>query len=92
MSTHILELLLVLSIICVIGGIIYNLNTIRCPTMKVVYKYVPKTLEQEYSDPNYPSEIFYDMFNKPSTWIGGINDLDLGKKREKINDFFISQN
>lgn len=57
---------------------------------KIVYRYIPRTLEEEMSEPVYPSDIFNAMFTQPSTWIGETTDLDT-RKRESINRFFISQ-
>jgi len=57
---------------------------------RIIYRYIPRTLEEEELDPAYPSEIFATMFTQPSTWIGGINDLDT-RKREAINKYFVSQ-
>ncbi len=57
---------------------------------RVIYKYIPRTLEEEENDQAYPSEIFSAMFTQPSTWIGNINDLDT-RKREGINQYFVSQ-
>ncbi len=57
---------------------------------KIVYRYIPRTLEDEENAEAYPSEIFATMFTQPSTWIGAINDLDT-RKKEGINQYFVSQ-
>ena len=57
----------------------------------IVYKYVPRTLEEEEEQPAYVSDIFNAMFTQPSTWIKGVNDLDT-RKREAVNQYFASQN
>ncbi len=59
-------------------------------TEKIVYRYIPRTLEEEENEQAYPSEIFATMFTQPSTWIGAINDLDT-RKKEAINQYFVSQ-
>lgn len=55
---------------------------------KIIYRYIPRTFEEEMNEPVY--DIFNTMFNQPSTWIGEVSDLDT-RKREQINKFFISQ-
>ena len=57
---------------------------------KVIYRYIPRTFDEEQNEPVYPSDIFNAMFTQPSTWIGETTDLDT-RKRESINRFFISQ-
>lgn len=57
---------------------------------KIVYRYIPRTFDEEQNEPVYPSDIFRTMFTQPSTWIGETTDLDT-RKRESINRFFISQ-
>lgn len=57
---------------------------------KIIYRYIPRTFEEEQNEPVYPSDIFNAMFTQPSTWIGETTDLDT-RKKESINRFFISQ-
>lgn len=57
---------------------------------KIVYRYIPRTFDEEQNEPIYPSDIFRTMFTQPSTWIGETTDLDT-RKRESVNRFFISQ-
>jgi hypothetical protein len=65
-------------------------DTTKCPGEKVIYKYIPRTLEEEQLNPVYVTDIFKTMFSQPSTWIGEVNDLDT-RKREQVNKYFISQ-
>lgn len=62
----------------------------RCPESKIIYRYIPRTFEQEQNEPVYPSDIFKTMFTQPSPWIAGLNDID-NRKIEDINKFFVSQ-
>lgn len=55
-----------------------------------VYKYIPRTLEEEDESPVYPSEIFKNMFTQPSVWIDSINK-DATRKCDEINKYHISQ-
>lgn len=57
---------------------------------KIIYKYIPRTLEEEELDPIYVSQIFASMFSQPSVWIDSIN-ADDKRKTEQINKYFISQ-
>lgn len=62
----------------------------KCPPQKVVYKYIPRTFEEEQNEPVYVSDIFKSMFTQPTPWISSINELD-NRKREHVNQYFISQ-
>ena len=57
---------------------------------KVVYRYIPRTLEEEMESPVYISEIFKTMFSQPSTWIDS-TDEDAIRRKENMNKYFISQ-
>lgn len=51
----------------------------KCPEPKVIYKLVPKhTLDVQFGKENYPSDIYLDMFNESSPWLGGYK-LGIGK-------------
>ena len=56
----------------------------------VEYRYLPRTFEEEQSEPVYVSEIFETMFSQPSPWIMSVRDYDQ-RKQEKINQYFITQ-
>jgi len=62
----------------------------QCPKQKVVYRYLPRTFEQEQSEPVYVSDIFNTMFSQPSVWTTSINQLD-ADKTDSINKYFITQ-
>ena len=57
---------------------------------KVVYKYIPYTLQQLEEEPVYVSQIFDKMFNSTTPWAQSIKDIDYSKV-DKINKYFISQ-
>lgn len=57
---------------------------------KIIYKYLPRTLEEEETEPIYVSQIFAPMFTQPSVWIDSIFEDDK-RKNEKLNKYFISQ-
>jgi hypothetical protein len=57
---------------------------------KIIYKYLPRTLEEEETDPIYVTEIFKTMFTQPSVWIDSTYQ-DTIRRNEAINKYFISQ-
>lgn len=40
-----------------------------CPRQEVIYKYIPRTFNQEQNNPEYASTVFKDMFEKSSPWV-----------------------
>lgn len=84
-----------LLILCLFIGLVFIIMELtkvstKCPPQKIVYKYIPRTLEEEEFEPAHVTDIFKTLFTQPSTWIGEVNDLDI-RKREQINKYFISQ-
>ena len=57
---------------------------------KIIYRYLPRTPEQEMNQEIFPSDIFQTMFSQPSPWINSVNDLD-ARKGDGINKYFVSQ-
>ncbi len=57
---------------------------------RIVYRYIPRTFEEEQVDPVPVSDIFETMFSQPSPWVGSIKTYDR-RKQEKINQYFVSQ-
>jgi len=83
-----------LTLLLFIGVMLVIIEFIRteqkCPVQKIIYRYIPRTFEEEQNEPVFVSDVFKAMFTQPSTWIGETTDLDT-RKRESINRFFISQ-
>ena len=65
-----LELILILIIGCFLIYASLQINSKECPKPKIVYRNVPKTFAQEQLNPVPVSQIFSDMFNNPSVFIG----------------------
>jgi hypothetical protein len=61
-----------------------------CPQNRIIYRYIPRTLDEEVESPAFASDVFRTMFSQPSPWINSIDNMLL-RKREDINQFFISQ-
>lgn len=62
----------------------------ECKPQKIIYRYVPRSFEEDQENPTMVSEIFKTMFSQPSPWIDSINSHD-DRKKEEINNYFISQ-
>jgi hypothetical protein len=67
-----------------------NQNTNNMEKTKIIYKYIPRTFEDEQNNQPYPSDIFKKMFTGQSPWIASVQDMNK-KKIEQINKYFISQ-
>jgi len=63
-----------------------NLNT----DPKIIYKYLPRTLEEEENEPVFASQIFKTMFTQPSVWIDSAYENTI-RRTEVPNKYFISQ-
>lgn len=70
--------------------IYYILNQEEGFKQNVIYKYIPRTLEEDEMSPIYVSEIFKTMFTQPSVWIDSIN-RDQSRMKEQIDKYYISQ-
>jgi hypothetical protein len=85
------SLLVFLLLIGVIMIIIESVRThTKCPREKIIYRYIPRSFEEEQEEPVYVSDIFKTMFTQASPWAADTNDVDT-RKREVINNFGISQ-
>ena len=84
----------ILITILVVGIILIVIELVRveqkCPTQQIIYRYIPRTFEEEQAEPVAVTDIFRAMFTAPDTWIGTVNDTDT-RKREAINKYYISQ-
>ena len=69
---------------------LYFLNSKMDKTQpKIIYKYIPRTIQEEEESPIYVSEIFKTMFSQNSSWIDSINE-DTIRRQEMLNKYFIS--
>jgi len=57
---------------------------------KVVYKYLPRSLEEIEEEPVFESDIFKTMFTQPSVWIDSTYENTI-RRTEVPNKYFISQ-
>jgi hypothetical protein len=89
MYKGVIVILLFIGILCVVISLVEN--TKKCPKEKIIYRYIPRTFEEDQNEPVYVTDIFYSMFNHPSPWVRSINNVDY-KKLSELNKFFIKQN
>lgn len=85
----------VLIIFLIFGIILVIIELVRvdteCPRQKLIYRYIPRSFEEEQDEPVWPSQIFKAMFTQPSAWIrGGVDEYDW-RRSTRVNQFFISQ-
>lgn len=63
----------------------------QCPKQKIIYRYIPRTFDEEQDEPVYVTDIFKTMFTQPdSAWVKGVQSYDF-RKKEAVNKFYISQ-
>lgn len=82
----------VLLIIIFIGVILMvtNFNKSQYLHQETIYKYIPRTFDEEMDEREYVSDIFSTMFSDDSVWVLSKNNFDRDKQND-INKFFISQ-
>lgn len=84
-------ILLIIGVIMIIRSIHNTTNNpLTCNSEKIIYRYIPRSFDEEQTEPVYVSDIFRSMFEQSSPWIISINEID-HKKYDEINKFFISQ-
>jgi hypothetical protein len=60
------------------------------PETKIIYRYMPKTFEEEQTNQPFVSDIFKTMFTQHTPWINSVMDYDR-RKQESVNKYYISQ-
>lgn len=88
MIKNILMLLIIIGLIFVIIEVVRTER--KCPDNKIVYRFIPRTLDEEQNSPAFATDVFRTMFSQPSPWVKSVDNLLL-QKREDINQFFITQ-
>jgi hypothetical protein len=82
--------LLILFFGLVLVYISYSSSMKACPPARVEYRYIPRSFKEEQNDPVKPSEIFADMFSKPTPYVAGFG-IGRPVTTDNINKDFISQ-
>jgi hypothetical protein len=88
MIKNILILILFVGIVFVVVDLVKTEK--KCPQNQVIYRFIPRTLDEELEAPAFATDVFRTMFTQPSPWIKSMDNMMLAK-REDINQFFISQ-
>lgn len=77
-----------------IAIILITIDTIReynkRKEQKIIYRYIPRTFNEEMDFEVPITKIYNKMFTQPSPWIAGINSID-ERKHNEINKYFVSQ-
>jgi len=90
-SKNVLIFIIFISILCITIGLTLNINSyLQQPRETIIYRYIPRTFQQEQDEPVYVSDIFESMFTQDSPWVRSINSID-NRRQEAINKYFISQ-
>lgn len=85
----------ILLLLCVISAVISMTTTIirlntQQPKTKIVYRYMPRTFEEEQENLPLVSDIFRTMFTDQTPWVNSVMSYDR-RKEESINKYYISQ-
>lgn len=88
MFKNILLLLIFIGIILVLIPVIQDKK--ECPKNEIIYRYIPRTFNEQQANPAFPSVIFTQMFNSVDPWIEYIANTNQAKQGS-TNNFFISQ-
>lgn len=86
----------IIMIILFLGVLLITIDIVRIQAgltekkPKVIYRYIPRTFEEEQLDPIAVSDVFETMFSQPSPWVTSIRNYDQ-RKQERINNYFVSQ-
>lgn len=88
MSKIIILTLLFLGVCCILISVAQNEKI--CPKQKIIYRYIPRTFEEEQNDPVYISDIFATMFSQPSQWSVGMGQIG-ETKSQSLEKYYISQ-
>lgn len=81
-------ILIFIGILCITVGIVKT--TKECPPQKIIYRYIPRPIENEDLEPVFLEDIFKTMFSRESPWVTSMNSIDT-RKNEAINKYYISQ-
>jgi hypothetical protein len=90
MIKQIIVLLVFLGLMLIITDVVRIKAGLVQQKPKIIYRYIPRTFEEEQLDPTYVSEVFDRMFGKESPWVSSIRTYD-ERKQEKINQYFVTQ-
>ena len=88
MNSIIIVFLIFCSLFLISVGILKN--SLMCPEKEIIYKYIPRTFEEEQEDQVFVSDIFKSMFVNEDPWIKSTVGYDT-RQTKAVNKYFISQ-
>ena len=62
----------------------------KCKKEQIIYRYIPRTFDEEQEDPVYVSDIYKNMFEHQTPWIYNVADIEIHKEAS-IRDFIANQ-
>lgn len=87
-SKTVIMIIIFIGILCITINLVKTEHT--CPKQQIIYRYIPRSFEQEVLEPVMLEDIFVTMFSRESPWTTSVNAIDT-RKHEAINKYFISQ-
>lgn len=89
------RLMIILLILCAMCGFIcITINLVKLnmpiPETKIIYRYIPKTFEEQQQNQPLVSDLFKSMFTEQTPWVNSVMDYDR-RKTEAINKYYVSQ-
>jgi hypothetical protein len=85
-----LIILICVGVVCLVLGI--SSKSGKDPKTEIVYRYIPRTFDEEQEEPVFVTDIFKTMFSQPGVWEAGLGAREEDQRKvEDINKFFVSQ-
>lgn len=85
------SIIIVLFIVGCLFLVIGYVNQIKkCPPPKIEYRYIPRTFKEEQDNPVKVSQLYSQMFEDPSPWVGGLAIGGNTSRDSEINQFKIN--
>lgn len=79
MYRKVIFLLFIIGVIFVVIAV--SKNSCNCND-KIIYRYIPRTFEEEQNEPVYVTDIFKTLFSQPGVWEAGFgNDSSMSKNK-----------
>ena len=69
---NLLTILIFLGFVIIIVDYVKKSTKNKCPQNKIIYKYIPRSFNDQQDDPVMVSEIFDELFKQPTPWISSI--------------------
>ncbi|ATZ80333.1 hypothetical protein BMW23_0275 [Bodo saltans virus] len=80
MYNYVIIISLIIGIVCIIIGIIKTKKTNR----RIIYRYIPRSFEEEQDEPIYASDIYKAINSVKTPWIYSVANIDIAKKEVSL--------